>query len=404
MSKFPVPDGAAYTIHGALPAPPGCVVGRVGAEPAPKSPDQLTEAERALLEKAGWRPGDPIPDFKGTQLSERLSQQVEAIRKSASDDVQALSPIDPSAPPLDPPPPTPIEELPPDEQARAMQMFAEMDELQDRITRARINRARRDSTDKANPVMTKPGAAAAITQAQAAAQQQDTADPGVTLVDDVTTGAAPTHAPPQPVFRLKTDPPPKPEVQPEPAQQPAPPTPAQPAPDGLTRCPRCNHELAGELVVPTEQEVAEYMAALLGSGRFRKRVSLFGGRVVLILRGLRPKEADAAIQQADIDMANGRIHHVLQYCRVVEGYKMACGIEQLCMKGQKPITFPELSQIADDDEDKSPLMQVYDYLNNDVFTTESLRRAAAGAWQQFQQLLQYMETKAQDPDFFDRIV
>ena len=48
-------------------------------------------------------------------------------------------------------------------------------------------------------------------------------------------------------------------------------------------------------------------------------------------------------------------------------------------------------------------MQMKEYLDNGVFTTDSLRRTVGNQWVKFNRLLQFMEAKAEDPDFFGPI-
>jgi hypothetical protein len=355
----------------------------------------LTEDEKAMVLKAGWRPGEPLPDLRWTKISKLMETKVAEVRANA-EDIAGLTPIDPSTPPLDPPEWPDISELPIEDQERAVKAFEEMDELQERMNQARLQRSRRRTGPPAH-VMAKPGAAKAIATAQAAANAQT----GIELVDDISNE---TKAP----FRLKANiPQPPPPPTRDSLQQLELPPPhvtagaAEELPTAQNLCPRCGFDRDGELVEPTTQDLVAYLSMVDGKeNRFRKQYTLFGGRIVVTFRSLLPKEVDAAILLADQEMADGKIYHVLQYARVVESYKMAAGIESIRRAHQGEITLPTIDQVAEGDNGESPFAVIREYITNEVFATDRLRSTVAHQWIRFNQLLQHIEAKADDPDFF----
>jgi len=389
--RFPVPT--ANEGHQGLPMRPGTVIGRVPLD-AVRGTEELTETEHVLVREAMAAPVDAAPS--SVKITDDLQDQVATVVAKAADHSH-LNPIDPSTPAIDPPEPVDVDTLPPAERAEALRVFQEMDELQDSMT-AKRQAAKHKRMAAKRAMMAKPGAAAAVAVATAAAEAE--------RERDVPAPPAAADAPPAPPFKLK-------EKGPDPVDE----EPEAPQTDGFdagpiegaggdlagttVNCPRCNHDLNGELVTPTNEDVAAYLAAIMGEARFRKEINLFGGRVKVVFRGLLPREVDMALQLADQEMANGKIQHIMQYVRIAETYKMAMGVESVTRAGQGPVTLPEVDAI-DVDEGESPILALKEYIDNDICTTDSLRRAISSQWVQFNQVLQYMEAKAEDPDFFDR--
>ncbi len=391
--KFPVPPAAEQQDHGTLPPPPGTVLGRVPLDVV-RGQSELTDDEKQIIAAAGWKPGDPVPNLRGTKVGQHMQAAVDAVREKA-EDVHGMSPIDPATEPLEVPEPVDINDLPPDEQERAIQIFKEMDELQDRMNMAR--RARTKTQPLPPQITGTPGAAQAIGVAAAAAAAEREQQPGVTLVDDLgITGDQP--------FKLK-----KPAAAPaQPESAPEISSPEQVSAeaggdltDATTHCPQCNFDLNGELVAPSTEDIVAYLSTLMGEGRFRKEARLFGGRIIVVFRGLLPKEVDMALQLADDDVVAGNITHITQYARVAETYKLIMGIESVTRTGQSPINLPAVSDIEEPTNGRSSILQLKEYLDNDVFTTDSLRRTVGLQWIKFNRMLQYMEAKSDDPDFFD---
>jgi len=412
---FPVPPAAQTGLNtqGMLPPRPGTVMGRV-PRAAVEGQKELTDSEKDILAKAGWRPGDPMPNLQGTQVGRRMQQEVDKIREKA-EDYHGMSPVDPSTPPLEPPAPVDINELVGEERERAEQTFAEMDELQGRMNASRAAKAKQQTSGLPKHVAAVPGAAAAIAHAQAVSAAEE---PSVSLVDDM--GVTDTQGAPASPFKLKAS-----------AAEdaaPLPPSTAEPvvtrerttissdeqvsdasydAPAGAdlsgarTHCPQCNFELDSELIVPTDVDIAAYLSMFMGEGRFRKEVTLFGGRVRVVFRSLLPREVDAALAVVDREMKQDAVHHILQYTQMVEQLKMAAGIESVSRAGTAPIVLPTLDDI-DDTSDRPAIEQLKEYLDNAVFTTDSMRRAVGTQWLRFTRLQLHIDAKAEDPDFFGK--
>lgn len=406
-SRFPVPPPikqAAPTRVGAsgfLPSKPGTVLGRIPKE-AVAGTRELTAVEREVVQRTGFTPG--VGDHAAqVKVDTALAQQAEQLAEEAAD-FYGLTPLDPAAPPLEPPVPQPIETLPEHERARAEQIFREMDELQDNLNAARHQRIARKLPPR---VMAKPGAQQAIEVALRAEEEANAKF----------AQQAPQTATPPPPFRTKAAP-----AAPDYPKMPfsttaagqnedvAPSAPEAEVAAGATAggdlpltptlCPRCGHDVREPVVAPSLEDKVAYLKALLEGTRFTKQFSLLGGRLRITFRGLTPLEVDAALREADKDMAAGETNNILQYARHAEGYKLAAGIAHL-VRSQNEFAMPALGDIAEEpDEPTSTIRRMYDYFNNDVFTTDSLRRIVGAKWAEFNNLLKHLDEKVDDPDFF----
>lgn len=431
-TRFPVAPTGAMT--DTLPHMPGTVVGKV-PKAAVKGATDLTPQERAVLEKAGHRIGDSLPDLTCTMTGERMTKEAEAIRKQAAD-ISGLTPIDPTTPPLTPPVPTPIEELPAEQQERALQSFEEMRELQEVATIAAMSRspeqqaihdaAIREARElQAAMAATRaadahaaaealpeglaavPGAAAAVAVARHAAEAKQ---PQITLVDDLGLDEdAPATLP------LKKAPRPEPADQmDEVTRKEAAAATETSSPEQVSAgsniakaeakefCPQCNFDLSAKLVSIEQIDKIEYLALLLGNlPRFRRRVSLFGGRLIAVFRSLTPKELDMTTAQADHDLAAGDVVTTVQYLRTAAFYKMCASVESVERVGKGTTKLPELASIDIEGTDApTPLVALKEYLDNEVFLVASVRAALGQAWVKFDALLQLLEANADTPDFF----
>jgi len=378
--KFPVPPAANVNIPNMLPVNPGKIIGRIPAASINTAASEISEVELQYLQNAMRYDGGGATE----SIPEELQLQISQLAEKAAD-ISGLSPIDPSTPPLEMPTPVDINDLPPDERIRAEQMFREMDELNERIT---IKRLERQNTKMNDPVLRKPGAAAAMA-AVAAAETARISE------ENTAQKAMPFKLRDEPAEKEYTEIPPstKPEYVENTEDQ---------SQHTDIYCPRCNHDINGELVVPTDDDIVAYLAMLMGNDCFRKRVSLFGNRIGVVFRSLSPREEDAAVAQVDKEVSEGKIHHPLHYVRAIEEYKMAIGIESLSRTGGVTTRMPQFDRI-EAIGDKPPVVQLRDYLRNDVLTTESLRRVVGTQWSRFNQLLQYLEANAENPDFFGNV-
>lgn len=371
MTRLPPVAPAARRTQAAskevMPFKPGQIIGKVPFSSI-KGTSDLTAEELAILQQGGYREGDPIPDLAKTAAGRRLREQVEDIAREAAD-IDGLLPVDPKTPPLQLLPAKDINEMPAAEAMKAMQVFKEMGEL-----RARIEEARAGETIDMPPIA-----------------------PPIELIDDIglTEG--------KPRLKLKR-------AEPEPVK--VEPTKVQPAPaedthgsnitNVLITCPRCNHNLNGELVTPTVEDKVGYIALVMGEQkRFHRVASLFGGRITVTFRSLTTAEENLVFTQVDTEAKDGKIGNLVLYAAAIEDYKMLLSIESVQRKGKPALKLEPIAAYEfDDKKHKTALPEYKDWLDAEVFLAASVRHAVVHAYNEFKQVLQYMEVKAPDSDFF----
>lgn len=348
---------------GALPFKPGQIIGKVPVAAVGTAKD-ITDAERALLSKAGFRDGDPIPDLSDTQLGARLRAEAERVRAEA-DNIEGLTPVDPRTEPLTPPKPVPIESLPKDKQD---EIYAAMDEMQELRVKMAASRPLED--DIPADVRNKPGAVEAIRVAREANR------PGLRIIDDIKEKEIPSESSRHSSHEQDL---------------------GGALPEHSVTCPRCAFDLNAETVVPELADKIAYEACLLGKDtRFRKKYSLFGGRIEVVFGSLFSPEVDMVADIVDKEMAEQQSKTLVLYVRRFEYYKMAVGIESIQRKGEDLHVFEPVTCTNE-------LLAKVKELNETWFPMDSVRNAVGGAWGRFNELFKFIEANAEDPAFFAEI-
>jgi hypothetical protein len=170
-------------------------------------------------------------------------------------------------------------------------------------------------------------------------------------------------------------------------------------------CPRCNFDLNGELFVPTLADKIGYIALVMGDQkRFHRTATLFGGRITLVFRSLTTAEENLALTQIDDDAKQGKVSNLVLYAALLSDYKMLMSIESVQRKGKPPVAIaPIASYEYDEKANKTALPEFKEWLDAEVFLAASVRNAVSRAYFEFSQILQMMEAKAPDSDFFSGI-
>jgi hypothetical protein len=313
---------------------------------------RLMPEEIDFLKSAGWQEGDPVPDLKAFMASVAKEQA-----KAVSD--LETSGATPSAPEM-----LNFEDLPPEKQQELTQAFEELRE-----------------TQEVQPIQAPPApemAAPGVAEAIEVASQED----GLEVVDD----------PSQAV---------EPEVTPE------------PDPTGVRlpasrSCDHCGWDLNNKLVpVTTNTDKRDFLASILGGTRFYKDVHLFGESVTVRYRTLRTEEADIALQQASFDFRDGKIPDQGEFYRIFTNYRLAMSIEQISTPGAVHIV-PAIGDIEWDvpaqgepAQTAAPALEAW--LHANVLASESMRRVVGLEHQRFQRLVEKLEARVDDSDFWKGI-
>lgn len=340
-----------------MPFQTGQVIGRV--EKNKVEGPRLTPFERDVLKGAGWKPGDGVPDLTKTDFGKRAAEYADNIRKKAEKDIEGKSPVPDGTPPPKPGPNRDISELHP----------AERMEIEN------------------------------LLRQQGLPEESAVPEAGIKIVDDVSQkGFNPFLKAAEPA-----EPPQEAAEAPEPMGEPVDPAGADLAEKEPQRiCARCGHIHGTPMVEVTDTDKYHYCQTILGSQRFRKVYEAYGGRLKFTFRSLTPLESNMAFDQADNDMATSKITTGMQYMRRLEDYRLAMALERLERQDKAPMEFQEVNELAyADDVFTTPLPQLIEFIHGKVFVSDHVRRTVGQHWMVFQQLLETLEAKARDPDFFD---
>jgi hypothetical protein len=344
-----------------LPYPPGTVVGTVPQQTA--SSPRLTEMEQRVLDQAGWKPGDPMPDFTNTVAGQRLNTEVSQLRDAAGD-VEGLTPVPPTTPPVKPPEITNIGDLSPEDQVKAQRTFAEMAELRVQMATAKQVAERRSAQAAPPEIAAVPGmsqAYSAAAQAKTQAEEQRPQEPDV----------APT--------------------------EPSEPAEARPP----TVCPGCGYDpRSDDPIEATQADKLAYLQLIQGAARFVKQYSLYDGKLEVVYRTLLPAEADLGMTQTDWDSKNGRIYTPSHYVRRLMEYKFVMQIAVLQRQGEAPIHFESPLVAKPTSQDPTGLPMLRHRINNELLKSEPTRNAVNLFWRLFVNLTAKLEKESQNPDFF----
>jgi hypothetical protein len=373
MAKSPPPAAPAGTQQQQLPANAGTLLGKVPRSGV--SGKELTPLEQQVLTAAGWKDGDPIPDLTQTALGKRVTAEAQQIGEAAAN-TQGLTPVPPNTPPIEPPTIRDVSELSPSEQADIYRTMEELSEVRTKLEQAKTPAPPSIVPDDID--MGIPGMAQAATMAARAEQ----GPPPIPIINDLQ------------------------EAKERAAQQPVE-MPAVPATetDGEVICPRCGLDLSNPAAEPAHEDVLVYVQTVLGGHRFVKKCSLFGGRVEVVFRGLTINEEEVIRAQINSEIEK-KLLKTQRDVRIRRAeYRMVAGIASWALQGKVPVDIPEIAAYgwAADATVSTVLEAMRRDVNNQIFITDTVRRAVAHCWSQFWNTLKHMEVKANDPDFYNAI-
>jgi hypothetical protein len=316
----------------------------------------LTSEERVVLESAGWKEGDPLPDLTG--FMENIAQE----QRDAAEDVATSG-----APQLDAQKIAEFDDLPADKQ----------DEIRMALDTMRAQQEQAIELAKVVPADAGPGVAEAIKVA-------GDFDGGIEVVDDPT--AVPT--PPPPVEK---------EISNTHSEL------SDPSP-----CEHCGWDPSlTDNTKPTKRDKYDFLASVLGGTRFYKELDLFGESVTVVFRTLTTEEADIALQQTSFDHRDGKVPDQGEFFRVYTNYRLAMSIEKLSTPGDAQIV-PSIEDVEWDsplmsEDPQTPLPTLETWINENILKSESMRRVIGMEHQRFQRLVEKMEARVDDADFWKGI-
>lgn len=356
---FPVPTRAAPGLTGQPPLPAG----------KPMVLKKVSPGERAVLERYGWRDGDPVP--------ENLTDYLAATgldAQDASDLASMPPPVDLKTPALRIPKEINVEDLPEDDRAKYEAVLSALSDAkvqqlaQDELEASYINSGGEVDAGALNQ---------AINTAAGRGMQLDISDDR----------ESPTYAngakkPEESTHTTKG------------------------------HCQHCgwNAEIEDTLEV-SETDKVNFLQTLLGLQPFTKTYRLFGDRMHLTVRSLRPDELDACFRQVFIDRQKGRTVNPAEEAENLARYKAAFQIVSLVGPGRNYTAMRNLQEWEGwlehhtlvSDKDDTTARHAWDWFSNNIDTTESLHRVFLGIVVRFNQLVQKLEDNIDNPDFWPAI-
>jgi hypothetical protein len=364
--------------------------------PVPRGQLMLTDYTRQQLSKLGWQEGDPIPGDFATRVKE-VQQAFEEERANAKHDIPAgWQPVQPKT--------VQIDELPPEQQAELRQYLSDYKKQAAADTAvAQQQAAAEASINPASP----PSVQEAHRVALAASQAQR---PGFAFVNDMP--AAPEGKAVggvtgvSPVFQKMAD------AKQPPATPPSEPVKEEPATAGLqspvTHCPRCKWDTRMAFYIePTDDDKIVFRAAILGGGRFKKEISTLDGGLKIRFRGLSSGEIRILREQLRYDAEAGKILGDGEFWAEMMEYRLIMAVEQI-IRGQDIFDVDPVEKIEYDppkpgEPRETVLVKLREWFYENIIPTEAMAHIVREHHQQFNRLLEYLETMSQEPSFFKGI-
>lgn len=369
------PDFTRKTVPAAAPVIPNT------GTPLPVGKVMMTPDTRKQMEAMGWKDGDPIPVNLAQKVSEVQARYQEELATARV-----------SLPPNHVPPRiklVDIATLPPEAQRELRDFMAEAAQLG---VEEQARQAAEAQIEGQIPANASPGVVEAIRTSARAAQQA-----GPTAV------VAPMRPRPAP------SPAPEPAVAPAPATPEAAPEEAATVAGGSqaqpTHCPRCQWDMSMAFeLTPTEDDRSNFVAALLGTSRFRKMIPLLDGKLQLTFRSLTAREAELLFSQLRTDIRADLVVTDADYFTKLQVYRMVMGLEKIVSEDRIVAEVPEILTVPfTAEEGKSLLTQMEAWFWESAVPQEPLRRIVAQHHRAFQRLVETLEAQTSEPDFWKGI-
>lgn len=358
-------------------------------------PKRLSPLERTKLEAVGWKEGEPVPD--------NMADIIAGFEQKAQSEVQGELPLpaDPSTPPIQFTP-VPIEDMPPEQRAKAKAMVDESLAA----AAGHVMSEQRQATESRSQIAQAGGHQVQMSAAPPAPPARP-ATGSVPDVDHVAQAAPPPQATPQMDETPAASP--EPSVDPEaPSEAPQAPE-ADPGSAAMAYCPHCGWDMAAEDIPdPEEEDRLTFLQSVLGQQSFQKRYKLFGGAMVVGFRTLTSQEIDAVYKQVFQEREDGELKSDIEYWERINRYRLYLQIAftqagdklRELPDGLSKETSPHCTGVWKTADGVAPLKAIEQYLLHEILTTETLSRIIQNTCAQFNRLVAKMEAMIENPDFW----
>ena len=174
-------------------------------------------------------------------------------------------------------------------------------------------------------------------------------------------------------------------------------------------CPRCGWDMQQEYdTTVTDKDKEDFLATILGGGRFKRDYEIAGGKMSVRLRSMLADENFLVQRQLLLDQSDGQILSEAEWFLRMFEYRMACSLEAVYDGNKKPIVIiPELSDIKferpPDKLNQTALPAARDFVHSKALAHEVTRRLISTHLRKFQRLVEAMEAMALEPSFWNGI-
>lgn len=389
-----------------------------GRPPMKRGAAYMTDFTKQQLKAVGWKDGDPIPGDLGQRLQE-IQREVTEERQAASWEGSAEAanwkPVEPSF--------VNIEELP---KAKRDEIEKYLQEYKQEIAQNAQDERQLAAVDASIPENIQGPQRDAMRQqiiaGDAAMAAREARKSESYAIDDrktVTSAVTPTTIPVpegkvfagsigQPLLADKI-------VQ-------AKPQPSQPVPEPVTEAPTANttpHTNCQRChwpsnvpfeIKPTDSDKQTFMASLLGLKPFEKRYSLLGGNMTVYFRSL--TTADTAILQTQLGamVRSGEVQGDAEYWANLNEFRLVLSVKRVDV-GTDPVY--EFAGLRDWEAKHPPVNEtkltataiprLQQFFYETVAVQEPIRRVFGARHQEFQRLVEALETMTDEPDFWTGI-
>jgi hypothetical protein len=351
MSNIP-PRAEAPGITGQLPLAPG----------KPMVMKSVSPGERAILEAAGWKEGEAVPD--------NIGEIIVAAENSATNLEAMPPPGDLRTPELAMPEVQNIEDLSKEKQDKYSTVIQAIKQSQ-----AEVN-----SKSELDEMLVE-GGDPSINDAIRAANKT-----GVLFENDLDSDTYASGTPKTETLgtaqRIKED--------------------------ELKECPHCGWDL--DLPDTTEaspEDRLAFMQSTLGLQPFYKDYSLFGGNMVVTYRSLSMDEIDLVFKQMKVDNDEDRISGWADNGETLRRYRTAMQITRIVTNGAeliRPRTLEEWEKLGlTYKKPDSVIRAIWEDFSKNINTTETLHRILLGTGDEFNQLVVKLEENSKNADFWKAI-
>jgi hypothetical protein len=321
---------------------------------------RVSPGERAVLERFGWKDGDPVPDNLATIIADAAMDAVDLDNMPP--------PVDMRTPALKLPQEVDMSKLPEAEQDKYAQVLASLTDAKLKVLAEEELQASFVSDD---PTVNSASINAAI---RAAAEPTN-------LFKDDTKDADYASGVKKPEANASE----------ESVQQTS----------GPKYCNHCGwNQAMDDGIEVTEQDRIGFLQTLLGLQPFSKTFSLYGGRLNVTVRALTPDEVDMCFRQVFLDRSKDRTTNHAEEAEALARYKTCLQIQEITGPDLHYVCPPKMS--ANDGEDTEVYRRWLQFMK-DVDRSETLHRNLLGVVGRFNALVNKLEDNADNESFWPAI-